>query len=515
MKIVECIPNISEGRRQEVIEAVVEEVRKIQNVQLLDVEPDKDHNRTVITFIGDPEACAEAAFNLAKKAAELIDLNQHRGEHPRIGATDVIPFVPIMGVTMEECVALAEKLGMRIAEELQIPVYLYEEAAKKPERKDLAVIRKGEFEGLKEEIKKDPKRAPDFGKPELHPTAGATVVGARVPLIAFNVNLNSTDVEIAKKIAKGIRFKNGGYRYVKAMGFDIKEKGYVQVSMNLTNYQGTPIFRVFETIKSEAERYGTSIRGSEIIGLVPMDALIDCAEYYLRLADFKRTQILENRIFGLKEEKLMEMRCSGFISELGSESPAPGGGSASAFSCAMGAALVGMVARLTVKKKKYADVREQVEEIMKKADWLRNEFVKLVDRDTEAFNEVMKAVKMPEDKPEEKEAKDKAYEEALKTAVAVPLTTMKLGIEVLELAKSVATIGNRNAISDAGCAARMVCAGVRGAYYNVLANLKDIKDAGFRTRTLGECQAILDRMNLMHEIEEMVVKELLGNAETQ
>ncbi|MEM3397305.1 MAG: glutamate formimidoyltransferase [Thermoplasmata archaeon] len=515
MKIVECIPNISEGQRTEVIEAVVEEVRRTQNVQLLDVESDKDHNRTVITFIGEPEACAEAAFRLTKKAAELIDLNQHKGEHPRIGATDVIPFVPIMGVTMEECVALAEKLGKRIAEELQIPVYLYEDAAKKPERKDLAVIRKGEFEGLKVEIKRNPERAPDFGRPELHPTAGATVVGARVPLIAFNVNLNTTDVEIAKKIAKGIRFKNGGYRYVKAMGFDIKEKGYVQVSMNLTNYKGTPMFRVFETIKSEAERYGTSIRGSEIIGLLPMDALVDCAEYYLRLTDFKRTQILENRIFGLKEDKLMEMRCSSFVDELGSESPAPGGGSASAFSCAMGAALVAMVARLTVKKKKYADVKANVQEIMKKADALRSEFVKLVDKDTDAFNEVMKAVKMPEEKPEEKEAKEKAYAEALKNAITVPLTTMKLGIEVMELAKSIASIGNKNAISDAGCAARMACAGVRGAYYNVLANLKEIKDTEFRQKTLAECQAILDRMHLMQEIEDMVVKELLGNAENQ
>lgn len=513
MKIVECIPNISEGRNQEVIETIVDELRDVQGVQLLDVEPDKDHNRTVITFIGEPEACVEAAFRITKKAAELIDLNQHKGEHPRIGATDVIPFVPIMGVTMEECIILAEKLGKRIAEELQIPVYLYEEAAKKPERKDLAVIRKGEFEGLKEDIKKNPDRAPDFGKPELHPTAGATVVGARLPLIAFNVNLNSTDVKIAKKIAKGIRFKDGGYRYVKAMGFDIKEKGYVQVSMNLTNFNGTPIFRVFETIKSEAERYGTSIRGSEIIGLVPMDALIDCAEYYLRLTSFKRTQILENRIFGLKEDKLMEMRCSSFISELSSESPAPGGGSASAFSCAMGAALVAMVARLTLKKKKYSEVKEQVQAIMKRADGLRSEFVKLVDKDTEAFNDVMKALKMPEETPEERETKEKAYTEALKRAVEVPLTTMKIGIEVLELAKSIATIGNKNAISDAGCAGRMACAGVRGAYYNVLANLKEIKDLEFRSKILAECQAILDKMNLMQEIEEIVVKELLGNAE--
>ncbi len=510
MKLVECIPNFSEGRRIEVIEAIANEIRNTEKVQLLDVNPDKDHNRTVITFVGEPEGCMEAAFKATKKAMELIDMNQHKGEHPRIGATDVIPFVPVSGVTMEECVEMARKLGKRIAEELKIPVYLYEEAATRADRKNLSDIRKGEYEGLKDEIKKNPARAPDFGEPELHPTAGATVVGARLPLIAFNVNLNTTDINIAKNIAKAIRFKDGGFRFVKAMGFDIKEKGYVQVSMNLTNYQGTPIFRVFETIKSEAERYGTSIKGSEIIGLVPLDALVDCAEFYLRLTDFKRTQILENRIFGFKEEKLTEMRCTAFINELGSESPAPGGGSASALSSAMGVALVAMVCRLTVKKKKYADVRAEMEEIIKKADALRAEFLRLVDKDTEAFNEVMKAIKMPE---ETGDAKERAYEKALQHAIDVPLTTMRRGVEALELAKRVAEIGNRNAISDAGCAARMLCSGIRGAYYNVLANLKDLKDVELRRKILAECDALLEKMEIVNQIEEIVLKELRGNAE--
>jgi len=508
MKIVECIPNFSEGRRTEVIESIASEIRNTPDVQLLDVEADKDHNRTVITFIGTPEACGEAAFRAAKKAMELIDMNQHKGEHPRIGATDVIPFVPIMGVSMEECIALAEKLGKRIADELGIPVYLYEEAAKRPDRKNLADIRKGEYEGLKEDIKKNPNRVPDFGKPELHPTAGATVVGARLPLVAFNVNLNTTDIEIAKKIAKGIRFKDGGYRYVKAMGFDIKEKGYVQVSMNLTNYRGTPVYRVFETIKSEAERYGTSVKGSEIIGLVPLDALVDCAEYYLRLTDFKRTQILENRIFGFKEDKLMDMRCSAFLGELASESPAPGGGSASAFSCAMGAALVAMVARLTVKKKKYADVKEEISQILQRADELQYVLIKLVDRDTSAFNEVMEALKLPEESEEKKQEKQRRYQEALKNALSVPMETMMEGVAVLELAKRIAEIGNRNAISDVGCAARMVCAGVRGAYFNVLANLKEIDDAEFKKQTLENCEKILAKLDMLQEIEELVLSVL-------
>jgi len=259
------------------------------------VESDKDHNRSVITFIGEPEEVKKAAFSLVAKAVELIDMNQHKGEHPRIGAADVVPFIPISNMDMKECVKLAEELGQEIAEKLGVPVYLYEEAARVPERKNLENIRRGQYEGLKEEISK-PERHPDFGEARMHPTAGATVVGARPPLVAFNVNLSTSDVKIAKKIAKAVRFSGGGYRYVKAMGFEIKERGIVQVSMNLVNYKGTPIYRVFETIKREAQRYGVSIIGSEVIGLIPQEALIDCAEYYLQIENFSRDQILENKL---------------------------------------------------------------------------------------------------------------------------------------------------------------------------------------------------------------------------
>ncbi|MEA1993505.1 MAG: glutamate formimidoyltransferase [Euryarchaeota archaeon] len=293
MKLVECVPNFSEGRDKKTVDAIFEAIGSVDGIKLLDSETDRDHNRTVISFVGKPEDAVEAAFRGCKKASELIDLNEHEGEHPRMGATDVIPFIPVSDLTMKDCVAAAEKLGERLWNELGIPVYLYEEAAKKRKRKNLANVRRGEFEWLKENID---RRPPDFGD-AIHPTAGATAVGAREFLIAFNVNLGTDDLSIAKKIARAARHSSGGLRYVKALGFEIKERGIVQVSMNLTNYKKTPIFRVFELIRSEADRYGVSVIGSELIGLAPMDALIDVADYYLKLEDLKKDQIFERRIW--------------------------------------------------------------------------------------------------------------------------------------------------------------------------------------------------------------------------
>ena len=295
-KIVECVPNFSEGRRKEVIEEIIDQVRKRKDVKLLDYSSDPDHNRTDVTFIGEPKAVKEAALDLAMKCVELIDMNKHKGEHPRMGAIDVVPFVPVYNVTMEECVKLAHEFAKEFAEKSGVPCFMYEEAATRPDRKNLADVRRGEFEGLKEEIGKNPDRVPDYGPNRIHPTAGATAVGARFFLIAFNVNLGTSDIEIAKKIAKAVRYSSGGYRYVKAMGFELKERGIVQVSMNLTNYKKTPIFRVFETIKNEAERYGVPVVGSEIVGLVPLEALVEVADYYLRLENFSMEQILEKRV---------------------------------------------------------------------------------------------------------------------------------------------------------------------------------------------------------------------------
>ncbi|WP_188397318.1 glutamate formimidoyltransferase [Sporomusa sp. GT1] len=294
-KLVECVPNFSEGRRPEVIAAITGEVTKVAGVTLLNVNSDASHNRTVVTFVGEPQAAKLAAFNACTKAAELIDMEQHQGEHPRIGATDVIPFIPVSGITMEECVELANELGREIAEKLGIPVYLYEAAAKIPARVKLPDVRKGEYEGLKTAIS-TPERTPDFGPARMHPTAGATVVGARQFLIAYNINLSTSDVAIAKKIANSIREVKGGYKYCRAMGVMIEERNMAQVTINMVDYTGTPLHRVFETVKSEAARYGVSIIGSEIVGMVPLQALVDTADFYLRLEGFDRKQVLEENL---------------------------------------------------------------------------------------------------------------------------------------------------------------------------------------------------------------------------
>ena len=294
-RLVECVPNFSEGRRPEVIEAIADAVRGVSGVQLLDVKPDASHNRVVLTFVGEPQAVKRAAFAACAKATELIDMEKHQGEHPRIGATDVIPFVPVSGVTLEECVELANELGSEIAEKLEIPVYLYEAAAKRPERKNLPDVRRGQYEERKANIG-EAKWRPDYGEARMHPSAGAVIVGARHFLIAYNINLSTSDVNIAKKIAAAIREAKGGYKYCRAMGIMIEERNLAQVTINMVNYEGTPLHRVFETVKSEAARYGVSVVGSEIVGLVPVQALLDAADFYLRLEGFERSQVLEENL---------------------------------------------------------------------------------------------------------------------------------------------------------------------------------------------------------------------------
>jgi glutamate formiminotransferase len=296
MKIMECVPNFSEGRNQEAIDAIIAEIQSVAGIKVLSVQADKDHNRLDVSYLGEPEAVKKAAFLACKKATELIDMEKHSGQHPRMGATDVIPFIPIREVSMEEAVECANEVGKKIGEELGIPVFLYEEAARIPEKRNLADVRKGEYEGLKNEIGSSPVRTPDYGPAKMHVTAGAVAVCGRMPLVAFNVNLATANVEVAKKIAKAVRFKDGGFKNVKAMGFDIKEKGYVQVSMNLTNYLESPLFRVFETIRLEAERYGVAVLGSEIVGMVPLQALAGVSEHFLRLEGFSSSQVIEARL---------------------------------------------------------------------------------------------------------------------------------------------------------------------------------------------------------------------------
>src|SRR5262245_10689914 len=365
-QLIECISNFSEAQRPEVIDQIVAAIQSVDEVKLLDRSSDLDHNRTVLTFAGSPFAVEEAAFRAIKTASELIDLNNHTGEHPRIGATDVVPFVPLSGASMDDCIAMAKRLGQRVGDELSIPVYLYESAATRPERANLENIRKGQYEGLKSEIESNPDRAPDFGPLKLG-SAGATVIGARNPLIAFNVYLTTDDVAIAKRIAKSVRHSSGGLRNVKGLGLLVE--GRAQVSMNLTNFQETPIARVVETIRREAERYGVGIHHSELVGLISQDALTDAAVWYLQLDQFDKEQIMETRLYESHESSLTENGPS-FIEELAAPTPTPGGGSAAAYAAAMGAALVAMVAGLTIGKKKYANVEAAMQAIRVMAESL-------------------------------------------------------------------------------------------------------------------------------------------------
>jgi glutamate formiminotransferase/formiminotetrahydrofolate cyclodeaminase len=503
MKLVECVPNFSEGRRKEVVDEIIKSITSVPGVQLLDMEMDPDHNRSVITFVAPPEEALEAAYRGIEKATELIDLNVHRGEHPRIGATDVVPFVPLKGVTMEECVSLAERLGERVAENLKIPVYLYEEAARRPERRDLAVIRKGEFEGLREAIKTDPEREPDFGPKELHPTAGAVVIGARKFLIAYNVNLGTTDLKIAKAIAKRVRARGGGLAFVKALGFDLRERGMVQVSMNLVDYEKSPVYAAYELVKLYADHYGVPVVESEIVGLVPEQALFDIASFYLKLRNFKPDQTIEAR---LREKNPVE----NFLVALSSDSPAPGGGSASALALAQGYALLSMVAKLTLKKKKYEEYHPVVRPIEREASGGVKEALTLMEKDEEAFNRVIEAMRMKRETEEEKRARRKAIEEALKEASRIPMQILNKAMEGLPLAKRLAEYGLKSAISDVGCAIEQFNAAFRGAYLNVKINLSGIEDREYRDNMAGILKENSDKFE--REIKEIrrIIDEKMG-----
>jgi len=455
---VECVPNFSEGRDAKKIDAIAASILAVPDVVLLDREADADHNRSVLTLAGPPAAVAEAAFRAVERAVELIDLTKHGGAHPRIGAADVVPFIPIEGVTIEECVRLAERLGERIWRQLRVPVYLYEAAAKRPERVNLENIRRGQFEALVKEMGKIPERAPDIGEPAIHPTAGATVVGARKFLIAYNVNLGTPDVGIAKKIAKTIRFSNGGFRYVKSMGVTLGSRNLAQVSINLTDFEQTPMHLVFETVRREAERWGVPVVGSEIVGLIPKKAIELGAEYFLRFENFRPELVLENRI---AEALSARSGLPEFLDALAAPTATPGGGSASAAAAAMAAALGAMVTRLA--KQDPGAFEDD-----------RRFFTEAVDRDAEAFNKVMAAYKRPKDE------RGPYVEEALHGAAEVPL-------EVLERASAMAARLDALDIpakfgSDLAVAKALIAAARTGVLENVKINLESIQDAGFKAR---------------------------------
>lgn len=508
-QIIECIPNFSDARRPEVIDQIVAAIQSVAEVKLLDRSSDLDHNRTVVTFAGSPAGVEEAAFRAIQKAAELIDLDQHTGEHPRMGATDVVPFVPLSGVTMEECIAIAKRLGERVGNELNIPVYLYESAAARPERINLENVRRGQYEGIKAEIETNPERKPDYGPRKL-PKAGATVIGARNPLIAFNIYLTTDDVSIAKKLAKAVRQSSGGLRYVKGLGLLVE--GRAQVSMNLTNFHETPIARVVEFIRREAERYGVGIHHSELVGLIPQEALVDAAVWYTQLDQFSPEQILESRLFSSPTADASDSAGSGssFIEQLAAPTPTPGGGSAGACAGAMGAALVAMVAGVTIGKKKYADVEAEMQAIRVVAENLRVELTQAVDDDAASFEVLMAKFKMPKDTDEQKSAREVAITQATLNAAHIPLHVAEHAVKVMELALKCAKHGLQSAISDAASGFAMARASLTAAAYNVRININSLTDKSLGDRMLSELAELESAADKLEGEMQSVMKERGG-----
>jgi glutamate formiminotransferase/formiminotetrahydrofolate cyclodeaminase len=479
--LVECIPNFSEGRRPEVVEQIVDSVRSTAGVTLLDYSSDADHNRSVVTFVGDPAGVEAAAFAAIKTAAELIDMREQEGEHPRVGATDVVPFVPIRDMEIADCVEMAERLGKRVGEELGIPVYLYEAAARRPDRVNLATVRKGEYEGLRDEIASNPDRAPDFGPRELG-SAGATVIGARAPLIAYNIYLDTDDVEIADKIARAVRHSGGGLRYVKAMG--VLVEGQAQVSMNLTDYRKTPVHRIQELVRVEAARYGRSITTAELVGLIPEQALIDSARWYLQLDLFDDDQILERQ---LESAEGQSETTEQFLESVAAGTPTPGGGSVAALAGALAAALGRMVARTTLGKDKYADVEADMQAAAQEADALRAQLTDAIIEDGQAFEVVLAAYRLPKDD----ENRSQAIQAALLGAAETPLAVARLALETLDTLHQVATLGNVNATIDAGVGVHMARAAIEGAALNVRVNTSGLADKSQAARLVDEIETIL------------------------
>lgn len=536
-QLVECVPNFSEGRDQHVIQAITQSIKNIPLVQLLDVDPGAETNRTVITFIGPPAAVLEAAFQGIRTAAELIDMRRHQGAHARMGATDVCPFVPVQGATMETCVQLARQLGERVGRELSIPVFLYEAAATQPQRQNLADIRKGEYEGLAEKLA-DPAWQPDFGPAHLNARSGATVIGAREFLIAYNVNLNTRDKKLAHEIALNIReggrrqrdetgkaMKNeageyltqsGTLKAVKAVGWYIPEYGRAQVSMNLVNKEMTPPHLAFDECCRQAETLGLRVTGSELVGLIPLQAMLDAGRHYLlkqgKSAGVPDAELIQVAIqsMGLNDiapfdplKKIIEyqvanpvgrlarLSVAAFADETSTDSPAPGGGSISALAGALGAALAAMVANLTIGKKGYETAWESLKMFAEAGQDFKKFFIQAMDADTAAFNQLMAAFSLPKKSPEQKEIRGREIEIATKAAIEVPFSVMQHGVACLEKLRPIAETGNSNALSDVGVAALMLRSAVEGAFLNIKINLPGVSDPEFVRMYQQEAERLL------------------------
>jgi glutamate formiminotransferase len=559
-KIIECVPNFSEGRDMTIIRQITDAIEEVEGVKLLDVDPGKDTNRTVVTFVGDPEAVSEAAFRAVKKAAELIDMSKHHGAHPRMGATDVCPFIPVSGVTMEDTVAIAHKTAQRIGKELCIPVYCYEYAALKPERKNLAACRSGEYEGLKKKLE-DQEWKPDFGPAQFNERSGATAVGARDFLVAFNVNLNTTSTRRANAIAFDVREKGrpareggkitgkilkdekgekvmipGSLKSVKAIGWYIEEYGIAQISMNLTDISVTPVHIAFDEVCRKADARGIRVTGSELIGLIPLKSLLDAGRYYLAkqersmgvsdeelikiavrsmglsdIHDFKpEEKVIEFVMADKNEKKLIELNLKDFMNETASDSPAPGGGSVSAYMGALGVALGTMVANLSSHKRGWDERWKEFSDWAERGKAVQNTLLQLVDEDTRAFNGIMAAFSLPKKNPTDKEARDYAIREATKTAILVPFKVMETAFSGFALIDEMMQKGNPNSISDAGVGALAIRSCIRGAYLNVKINAAGLIDKDFVKDILAkgeeiESQAIAAEASILEKINSKIL----------
>jgi glutamate formiminotransferase/formiminotetrahydrofolate cyclodeaminase len=557
-KLIECVPNFSEGRDESVISRIAAEITAVGGVTLLGVDPGKDTNRTVVTFVGEPEPVLEAAFRSAAKAAELVRMTAHKGAHPRMGATDVIPVIPVSGVTMEECVAYAKRLGSRIGEELGIPVFLYAEAAQRPDRSRLPDIRAGEYEGLAEKLKR-PDFKPDFGPAVFNPESGATAVGARDFMIAYNVNLNTKDAKPAREIAMNIRESGrikrgkdgkpvtdgngnpervpGKLQFCQAGGWTMDLFGYAQVTMNLHNFHVTGLHHAFDAVADEADKLGLRATGSELVGLVPLEAMLDAGAHYLRKQGkcagapepelvhtailslgmndtypFKpEERIIEYAVAGKNPKRLAGMTLTQFADELSSDSPAPGGGSVAALAGALSAGLSAMVASLTYGKKEFSRRKKIMEDAALRGQELKKQFVDLVDRDTEAFNAVLAAMRLPKKTDAEKSARDQAIEDAYKLAASVPMETLRLAEQASSLALLLAQKGIESALSDAAVASLQAGAAAEGAWMNVAVNLQSIKDAAFASSMRKKSGQALEEVRKTVKRTQRLAQKRLGS----
>ncbi|MGN8072727.1 glutamate formimidoyltransferase [Mucilaginibacter sp. 22184] len=543
-KLIECVPNFSEGVNLDIIKQITNEVESVEGVRLLNVDPGKATNRTVVTFVGEPEKVIQAAFLAIKKAGELIDMSKQKGEHPRMGATDVCPLIPISNISMEETAEYARQLAKRVGEELQIPVYLYEQAQPNKSRSNLSVIRAGEYEGFFKKIKL-PEWAPDFGPAENDVKRGATVIGARDFLVAYNVNLNTTSTRRANAIAFDVREagrtvndehgkpKNvpGTLKSVKAIGWYIEEYGIAQISMNLTNIEVTPVHKAFDEVCDKAHARGIRVTGSELVGLIPLKAMLDAGKYFLRkqkrsvgvsekeliriaiksmgldeLGPFiPEERIIEYLLKDKTASKLVSMSLAEFADETASESPAPGGGSISAYVGSLGASLAGMVANLSSHKKGWDDRWEEFSNWAEKAQVYKDELIRLVDLDTTAFNRIMESFGLPKSTPEEKTARDKAIQDATRYAIEVPFKVMQVALNSMEVIKAMVEMGNPNSVTDAGVAALCARTAVLGAFMNVKINASSYKDKDFVTDIIAKGNAIEQKaIALEAEVIELV-----------